>query len=73
MLSVKFFGKYCPIIKILKYNHAFIKKIKHVIILVAKLVDMDIDLLINIFQSYKTYQLSPNATKKSMLKDFAAW
>jgi len=41
--------------------------------LVAKLVDMDIDLIINIFQSYKTYQLSSNATKKSMLKDFAAW
>jgi hypothetical protein len=34
---------------------------------------MEIDLLINIFQSYKTYQLSSDATKKSTAKDFAAW
>jgi hypothetical protein len=60
----KIFWQILSINKILKYNHAFIKKIKHVIILVSKLVDMDIDLLINIFQSYKTYQLYSDAPKK---------
>jgi len=61
ILCVKFFGKYCPTIRILKHCHAFIKKIKHVIILVAKLVDIDLDLRTNIIESYKTCQLSEDA------------
>lgn len=34
---------------------------------------MDLDLLTNIIESYKTYQLSADAPKKSTVKDFAAW
>ena len=64
ILCVKFFGKYCPIIGILKHYHAVIKKIKHVIILVAKLVDIGLDLRTNIIESYKTYQLSEDAPQK---------
>jgi hypothetical protein len=36
----------------------------HVIVLVAKLVVMDLDLLNNIIESYKTFQLSADAPKK---------
>lgn len=34
---------------------------------------MDLDLLTNIIESYKTYQLSAGTPKNSSLKDFAAW
>lgn len=34
---------------------------------------MDLDLLTNIIESYKTYQLSTDAPQKSTVKDFAAW
>jgi DNA-binding MarR family transcriptional regulator len=34
---------------------------------------MDFDLLTNIIDAYKTYQLSAGANKKSSVSDFAAW